>query len=530
MFDSNLFFTYIISIPILSIINGILNFNQKSKVISNIISILTKTLNIVLSIIIIKYIIANLNDTNLYFSWSIQWVKTYYGTINLLIGLTPISAFLLLITTIISFTSYINYISNNQFEEKGKYSRTTSLASLYDTFITLSIISNSYIQIAIFLLLSSITQFAIMFNNSEDKTESDQINNMAIITIFFDYMIIVGAVIFSNNYENKINIINNLFFNIESKEIKTIAYCMILSGSMLRAGIIPFSLTYFTKKKFFNDITAKIIATGNTIMTFWLLFILIPNKDYMPNIIFIFFIGLLNVTSIALILYSITQSNIMKITGCLTIANTAIVVSGMLQKNIFSLNAIISSAIIPAIMLITASYLSKISKTEEIKEIQWKEKPAIMTIYIIALLIISGLPPFSGVEKFFANSIYLSNSFHLSEILYFCFTFVSIRIIFKIFFTSVKDYNKKFNSPFNISIEEAGMFLLISFISLIEIDYIVQLTENLKLRYIYNILPSILGVISIILYQIFYKNKFIKLIREKIKNSLLFKTLSEKKV
>ena len=94
----------------------------------------------------------------------------------------------------------------------------------------------------------------------------------------------------------------------------------------------------------------------------------------------------------------------------------------------------------------------------------------------------------------------------------------------------MKNYNKKFYSPFNISIEEAGIFLLISFISLIEIDYIVQLTENLKLRYIYNILPSILGLISIILYQLFYKNKFIKLIREKIKNSLLFKTLSEKKV
>lgn len=519
MSENNLIFTYIISIPIISIISAILtlNFTTKSKTISNTILLITKALNIGISIIIIKEVIEYLSKSNEQLLWVFQWFEVYSNNISISFSINQINATLLLIITIISLTSHINYVSNNTLEEKEKQSKIISFSAIYDALIILAIISNSYIQTAIFLLLSSIAQFTLLFNNSKDKTESNQINNMAIITVFFDYIVIIGSIIFSNSHNNQIDIINNVSIPMESKEIRTIAFCMMLAGSMFRAGIIPFSLIYFIKNKFFNDSTAKIISTGNTIIAFWLIHILIPNKEYIPDFMLISFIGILNVTVLSLSIYSLCQSNIMKITGCLSIANTAMVTAGILQNNLFSIYCIISASAIPALMLISSSYLSKISNTEEIKEINWKEKPDITFIYIMCLIIISGFPPFSGIEKNLVNKEFLSNNFHLSEIIFFFTALASIKPIFTIL-SNNKNQKEELKLHFNISIKDAGILFLSTFIFLIEINHIIYLINFKQILAEYNILPSILGVIFIILYYVFYKNTIISSIREKIYN------------
>ena len=530
MSENNLIFTYIISIPIFSIISSILtlNFTSKSKTISNVILLIIKAINLGISIIIIKHVIEYFNKSSVPLIWSFQWFKTYYGNIPISFGINQINATLILIITIISFTSHINYVSNNLLEEKEKQSKITSFASIYDSLIILAIISYSYVQTATFLLLSSIAQFILMFNNSKDTSESNQINNMAIMTIFFDYITIIGAIIFSNSYNNQIDIISNISIQIESKEIKSIAYCMMLTGSMFRAGMIPFSLIYFIKHNFFNDTTLKIISTGSTIIAFWLIYILYPNKEYIPNFMIITFIGLLNITALILSIYSLLQSNIMKITGCLCIINTSIVTAGMLQNNIFSIYCVLSSSIIPAIILISSSYLCKISKTEEIKEIQWKEKPAITFVYITCLIIISGFPPFTGIEKNLVNKEFLSGNLYLYTIIFLFISIASIKPIFTILSNSNKlKEQKKFESPFNISIKDAGIFFLSAFIFLIEVNYIIYLINNFQILSNYSIFPNILGLVLVILYTIFYKNKFISLIRDKIKDSNFYKILGK---
>ena len=530
MSENNLIFTYIISIPIFSIISSILtlNFTLKSKTISNVILLIIKAINIGISIIIIKHVIEYFNKSSDPLIWSFQWFKTYYGNIPISFGINQINATLILIITIIAFTSHINYVSNNLFEEKEKQSKITSFSSIYDSLIILAIISYSYIQTATFLLLSSIAQFILMFNNSKDTSESNQINNMAITTVFFDYITIIGAMIFSNSYNNQIDIISNISIQIESKEIKSIAFCMMLMGSMFRAGMIPFSLIYFIKNSFFSDTTLKIISIGNTIIAFWLIYILNPNKEYVTNIIIITFIGLLNITALILSIYSLLQSNIMKITGCLCIANTSIVTAGMLQNNIFSIYCIISSSIIPALILISSSYLCKISRTEDIKEIQWKEKPAITFIYIICLIIISGFPPFTGIEKDLVNKEFLSNNLYLYTIIFLFINIASIKPIFTILSNSNKQKdNRKFESPFNISIKDAGIFFLSALFFLTEINHIIYVINNQKILLNYSLFPIILGLIIVILYTIFYKNKYISLIRDKVKNSNFYKILGK---